>query len=404
MLTRIAFRNILRNRRRSFITLSVIVFGAVGLILFGGYKAVTFRNLRESTIRSRIGHLQVFASGYDKAESQKPLERGLTNVAALRRSIERDPRVKMTAAQITLMGLISNGEKSETFIATAVEPEREAEMSAQRIVAGIGLPNKEVDAVIVGRGLAASMNVKPGDYLTLMSTTTSGSLNAVDVRVAGIFMSGVKEYDDRALKMPIAAAQQLLQTDKIEKLLVFLRETEQTAEVERDLASSFSRNGWSLEMKRWSDLAPFYHQVVLLYNGIFGFLGLIVFGVVVFSVANTITMSVFERTREIGTMMAMGTSRSHIWRLFLLEGLLIGFLGALCGLAFGALLSVIINHGNVMLPPPPGYTVGYPLQILLQRDVLTTAFIVSLVTATLSSIVPAFRASRLKVVDALGHI
>jgi putative ABC transport system permease protein len=277
-------------------------------------------------------------------------------------------------------------------------------MSAQRLVAGTALPGSDPDAVIVGRGLAASMNVKPGDYLTLMTTTSGGALNAVDVRVAGIFMSGVKEYDDRAIKMPIVAAQRLLQTDRIEKLLVFLHETEQTATVERELAASFSRNGWALEMKRWSDLAPFYHQVVLLYNGIFGFLGLILFGVVVFSVANTITMSVFERTREIGTMMAIGTTRSQVGRLFLLEGLLIGVLGALAGLTCGALLAFVINNGNVMLPPPPGYTVGYRLQILLQRDVLTVAFVVSLLTATLSSIAPAWRASRLKVVDALGHI
>ena len=124
---KIALRNIFRNRRRSAITLAVIVFGAVGLILFGGYKAVTFRGLRESTIR-RIGHLQVFKAGSAKAESAKPLEYGLENAAALRKEIERDPRVRTTAAQITLMGLVSNGEKSETFLAPAVEPDKDRAM------------------------------------------------------------------------------------------------------------------------------------------------------------------------------------------------------------------------------------------------------------------------------------
>src|SRR3954452_5085385 len=102
MLTNLAIRNLFRNRRRSAITLAVIVFGAVGLILFGGYKAITFRGLRESTIR-RIGHLQLFKAGYAKAESQKPLEYGLENADAIRKEIERDPRVRTTAAQITLM-------------------------------------------------------------------------------------------------------------------------------------------------------------------------------------------------------------------------------------------------------------------------------------------------------------
>src|SRR4051812_25617383 len=404
MLTKLALRNVFRNRRRSAITLLVIVFGAVGLILFGGYKTLTFFGLRESTIRNRLGHLQIYKAGFESAESKKPLEYGLEDVAQLRRAIQADTRVRMTTAQITLMGLVSNGDKSETFMATGVEPKEDKAMNAQRLVAGTDLPDNEPDAIIIGRGLAASMHVKPGDYLTLMSTTTSGSLNAIDVRVAGIFMSGVKEYDDRAIKMPLAGAQLLLQTNKVERLLVLLNETDDTATVRADLAAIFARKHWAIEMKDWSQLATFYHQVVLLYNGIFGFIGMVVFGIVIFSVANTIVMSIFERTREIGTMMAIGTTRSSVWRLFLLEGLFIGLLGGIAGLLAGAGASSVINHVHLMLPPPPGYTQGYPLRVLLQPGILITAFLIAVITATLSSILPALKASRLKIVDALGHI
>lgn len=400
MFTRLALRNIFRNRRRSAITLAVIVFGAVGLILFGGYKAVTFRGLRESTIRGRLGHLQIFGKGHGSSQSQKPLEHALENVAALRAQIEKDPRVESTAAQITLMGLVSNGDKSETFVATAVEPHKDRLMRGQSVIEGMVLPDNEPDAVVLGKGLAQSMNVKPGDYVTLMTPTVTGSLNAMDVRVAGIFQTGVKELDERAVKMPLGGAQQLLQTTKVEKLLVFLRETETTKAVRADI----ERRGFPIEIKSWSELASFYHQVVLLYNGIFGFLGLIVFAVVVFSVANTIVMSIFERTREIGTLMAIGTSRARVWRMFFLEGLFTGILGGVLGVLAGALLAALINNANVMLPPPPGYTVGYRLQILLQPAVLTTAFLISVITATVSSILPALKASRLKIVDALGHI
>src|SRR5436189_213569 len=302
MFTKLALRNIFRNRRRSAITLAVIVFGAVGLILFGGYKAITFRGLRESTIR-RIGHLQLFKAGYAKAESQKPLEYGLENADAIRKEIERDPRVRTTAAQITV----------------------------------------------------------------------TGSLNAMDVRVAGVITTGVREYDDRAIKMPIEGAQQLLQTAKIEKLLVFLKTTEDTAAVEASIRQKYAT---TLESKDWSQLASFYHQVVMLYNGIFGFLGLIVFGTVVFSVANTIVMSVFERTREIGTLLAVGTTRSKVWRMFFAEGFLIGVIGGLLGILAGVALAQLINSGNVMLPPPPGYTLGYPLHILLQPSVLVPSVVI----------------------------
>jgi len=404
MIGKIAFRNVLRNRRRSAITLLVIVFGSIGLILFGGYKANTFRSLRESTIRTRTGHLQVYAKGFDSTEAKKPLEIGLSNVNDIRRAVEKDPRVKMTAAQITLMGLISNGDKSETFLATAVEPAKDGAMNSHRLVGGTQLPEGEQDAVLLGKGLASSMHAKVGDYLTLMTTTSTGSLNAADVRVAGIITMGVKEYDDRAIKMPLAGAQQLLQTKKVERLIVTLNETEQTAAVRHDLAQLFAKNGWSLEMKDWSELATFYHQVVMLYNGIFGFLGMVVFAIVIFSVANTILMSVFERTREIGTLMAIGTTRGRIWEMFLGEGLAIGILGAILGVIGGVATALLLNRAHIMLPPPPTYTVGYPLNILLQPGTLVTAAVIAVVTSTLSSIVPALKASRMRIVDALGHI
>lgn len=404
MLTKIALRNIFRNRRRSAITLLVIIVGAIGLILFGGYKARTFWGLRESTIRTRLGHLQVYKLGFSTAQSQKPLEYGLDNPAEICRAIERDPRVKMTAQQTTVLGLISNGEKSETFLATAVEPEKDRKMGSQILVSGRDLPDDDPDTIMVGRGLAASMHAKPGDYLTLMTTTVSGSLNAVDVRVTGIYTIGVKEYDDRAIKMPIRGAQQLLQTDKVEKVLVFLNKTDDTAAAHSALQKLFADRGWKLEMKEWSQLATFYKQVVLLYNGIFSFLGFIVFAIVVFSVANTIIMSIFERTREIGTLMAIGTTRGRVWRMFLIEGFLIGLLGGVLGIAGGSVAGWIINRAHLMLPPPPGYTVGYPLEILLQSESLVVAFVISVATATLSSILPALKASRLKIVDALGHI
>jgi len=400
MLIKLALRNVLRNGRRSSITLVVIVFGAVALILFGGYKARTFWGLRESTIRGRIGHLQIFKKGASKAEAHKPLEYALDDATSIRKQVERDPRVKMTAAQITLMGLVSNGEKSETFIATAVEPAKDREMNNQKITAGSDLPDNEPDAILIGRGLAQSMHVKPGDYLTLMTTTVAGSLNAMDVRIAGVFTIGIKDYDDRAVKMPIAGAQTLLQTKTVEKLLVFLNNTEDTEAVHNAFLAHLS----GVEIKEWSELAPFYHQVVGLYNGIFGFLGIVVFAIVVFSVANTILMSVLERTREIGTLMAMGTTRGRLRAMFVAEGVSIGIIGGVLGLAIGGGLAFLINHGNVMLPPPPGYTTGYRLQIMMQPAVLLTAFLVSFVTATISSIVPAMKASRLKIVDALGHI
>jgi len=157
-------------------------------------------------------------------------------------------------------------------------------------------------------------------------------------------------------------------------------------------------------MRDWSALATYYHQVRNIFNGIFGFLGIIVFLIVIVSVANTIILSIFERTREIGTLMAMGTRRRQIWAMFFLEGLLIGVVGGLLGIAVGSGVGELINQAHIQLPPPPGYTTGYQLRIMLKPSILITVMVLSSVTATMASVLPAIKASRLKIVDALGHI
>ncbi len=404
MLIKLALRNIFRNRRRSLLTLLVLTFGGTALIMFGGYKEISFHGVRENTIRNSLGHLQIYKRGFLGSESQRPLEYGLEKYDRLRKAIERDPRVEMTAAQITLMGLVTNGDKSETFLATAVEPSKDRNMAAQIIKSGEFLSDKEEDGVIVGELLAKSMKVKPGDYLTLMTTSVHRSLNGMDVKVLGTFTTGVKEYDERAIKMPLVAAQRLMHTEKIEKLLVLLKHTEDTQAVKADLRKMVAREGLDVEMRDWFELATFYHQVVALYNGIFGFLGLVVFVIVILSVSNTVMMSILERTREIGTLLAMGTLRRRVWLMFLTEGVMVGVLGGALGLGVGSGLATLINHASIQLPPPPGYTMGYLLRIMLTPSVLVTTLVLSIVTATLSSVLPAVKASRLNIVRALGHV
>ncbi len=404
MLFNFAIRNIFRNRRRSLVTLLVLVFGATALIVFGGYKENSFLGVRESTIRNSLGHLQIYKRGYVQSESFQPLQHGLENVESIRKAVEADPRVEMTSAQISLMGLVSNGEKSEAFLATAVEPSKDKNMASQIIKEGTYLSEDQPDGIIVGELLAKSMNVRPGDSLTLMTTSVNRSLNAMDMLVVGTFTTGVKDYDERSLKMPLAAAQRLMHTAKVEKLLVLLKSTDDTAAAKQDTARTLAAAKFDIEIRDWQQLATFYYQVVALYNGIFGFLGCVVFVIVVLSVSNTVMMNIFERTREVGTMLAMGTSRARVWSVFLAEGLALGVIGGLLGVAIGSGLATLINHVDIHMPPPPGYTVGYLLRILLEPSILVTTFAISVLTATVSSVVPGIRASRLNIVRALSHV
>ena len=401
-----ASKNVFRNRRRTVITGFVLVFGATSLILAGGFIAFSFRGLRESTIHGQLGHIQVFNKTIFQREEEKPLELGLEHIQELKQKILGQSNVRFTMARIEFMGLISNGDKSVAFLGRGVEPEKELKLADfaldvdQGKFLGETPENKEESEVILAKGLAKSLKAKIGEYLTVMTTTSTGALNAMDIKVAGIYSTGIPEYDERALMVNLQAAQQLLNTTKVTKLVVVLDETEKTEIV----ASAIEKLFPALCAKRWFELAPFYNSVVLLYNAIFGFLGFIIFIIVILSSSNTMMMSIFERTREIGTQLAMGTSRVRLLINFLYEGLIIGVLGALIGLLTAFLLGTIINHAGVTMPPPPGSTRGYPLFIDNVPMIYSGVFILIALTTVISTIIPALKASRLKIVDALGHI
>jgi len=403
---KLAFKNVFRNRRRTAITGLVLVFGATALILAGGFIAFSFRGLSESTIHGQLGHIQLFNKEFFQRQEDRPLELGLDSVDAMKKKIITVNHVRFTMARIEFMGLISNGDKSEAFLGRGVEPDKELKLSdfALRVDTGKFLgqnpDNAKENEVILASGLAKTMKVKIGDYLTLMTTTTKGALNALDVKVVGVYSTGIPEYDERALMVDLNTAQQILNTHKVSKLVVVLDETDKTEAVAEQLEAMFP----NIAAKRWFDLATFYKAVVRLYNAIFGFLGVIIFVIVVLSSSNTMMMSIFERTREIGTQLAVGTSRTRLLVNFLYEGLIIGVLGALVGLVMAYGLAVLMNHVRIMMPAPPGSTNGYPLLIDTVPTMFASVFVLMALTTVISTLIPAFKASRLKIVDALGHI
>ena len=159
-----------------------------------------------------------------------------------------------------------------------------------------------------------------------------------------------------------------------------------------------------LAIRKWVDLATFYRQCLGLFNGIFAFSGVIVFFMVVMSSANTMMMSMFERTREIGAMLAMGTRRSWILALFVTEGLVTGVLGAVTGVVSGLVIGALLNRSGLELPPPPATDAPLPFRVVFSPGIVLGASILVILTLVIASLAPAIRASRLKIVEALAHV
>jgi putative ABC transport system permease protein len=192
----------------------------------------------------------------------------------------------------------------------------------------------------------------------------------------------------------------LLQTDRVTKLVVGLDRTESTPIVKAALAGIAP----GVTVKDWQELSPFYKQLVMMFGGILVFMAVIVLFMAVMSSANTLMMAMFERTREIGTMLAMGTPRSWVLALFVFEGVLTGVLGAVSGVLLGNAAGWLLNHSGLQMPPPPGNTEGFPFRVLHEPGLMIAASLMVVLTMTVASILPALRASRVRIVEALSHV
>jgi putative ABC transport system permease protein len=408
----IPLRNVLRNRRRTAITLMVIVFGAMALMLSGGFFANSYEGLRERTIRNGLGHVQVVTEPFLKDGEEKPLANGIQDYRALQARLEQFPHVVGTTGEVGFVGLISNGEKSEAFMGRGVDPAREQQIGfTTNIKDGQALSMTESTEegaeyeALLGMGLASTLRAKVGDILTVMSTTTDGSLNGVDVKVVGLFSTGVKEFDDRALKVKLATAQTLVGAERVTRIIIKLDETPHTdAVVEAINTSGLEAGGIKLRARSWSELATFYHQVVRMYDAIFLVLGVIIAVLVVLSSSNTMMMAVLERVQEVGTLMAIGARRWQVLGIFIIEGFLVGSLGAAIGLVMSFLAIKGINAANILLPPPPTFSTGIPLKINFVPRLCLGVFVLVTLTQTVSAFLPSIKAARLKIVDALRHI
>jgi putative ABC transport system permease protein len=403
----LAFRNVFRNRRRTIMTLTMVGGGVAGLLLVGGFFAFMFQGLRENTIRTGLGHIQIFTAEHFDRDEDRVLSTGIDNWRQVAATVKTASHIRGVAPRIGFNGMVSNGTKSSVFMGSAVDPNAENSLGfTTRYASGRNLdskPDGEVEALI-GVGLAKSMSVKVGDGLTLLAMTSDGALNGADVQIVGIVNSGVAEMDAVSLRITLPAAQRLLQSDRVTNLVVGLDATENTDQVAAEIGSRLRSLPQQLVLRKWIDLATYYKQVRSLFSMIFVFLGVIVFFMVLMSSVNTLLMTMFERTREIGTMLAMGTSRSWIMALFVLEAMLLGVMGAVAGVAGGNLLGVLLNHSGIQMPPAPGSTAPWPFQVLHVPSLMVGSSILVIVSLALASILPAMRASRLQIAEALAHV
>ena len=407
---KLSWLNVLRNTRRSMIAISIIALGSFSLTIAAGYVLASFEGLRESTIQGGLGHLQL---ALPNAFSDKEVDQSgfspeqKKNMQAV---IEAMPEVRLTTERILFEGLASSGDITIAVIGKGVNINKERKITLfTPIIKGRNLANIEANteqeteqqmySAVIGEILARDLKVNVGDSITLLASTSFQGINAIDVTVVGINRSGIPEYDQRSVMIPVSAAKILRDSQTVNRLVVSLHSTENTDLVSNKIASSLD----NVEQKSWLELFPFYRNVVTLYNNIFGVMGCIILLVVLLSVNNTMVMAIMERVAESGTLRAYGFTTNRISKLFATEGLIMGVCGALLGILLASLVIVFINISMFEMPPPPGRSIGYPLIINWDISAIALIFFAMLASCTIAAWLPARKMLKKSIIDAINH-
>lgn len=398
---RLAIRNILRQRRRSLTAIAAIGFGVVSLMLAAGYIEWSYWSIREESTINQTGHIQISQPGFLQDGRSDPFAYLIEGKPQDLQTLAALPQIKSIAPRLAFNGLISFGENTLSFIAEGIDPDGDPYSSNILVVEGQLLSGSDPKGVVLGAGLAANLGVKTGDTIVLLSNAATGGINAVEGTVRGLISTSMKDFDDNILRVPIGMAQQLLRTDGAHTWVITLQETELTESVHARIRQA----GWfkELEITPWNQLADYYNKTVELFSRQVGVVKLIIGIIIILGISNTMTMSVMERTREIGTAMALGLRRRRILSLFLIEGLLLGLIAGLVGLGIGYLLAALISEVGIPMPPAPGMSRGFIARIIITPEIALDALLLAVSTTLLASVYPAWRASRMIIVDALRH-
>ncbi len=416
----LAFRNIFRNKRRSFFTLMSIVIGIAGLVVFQGFVRNQMVQFRASVVQGGIGHLQVAASPdyYLKGE-YNPFDYILPDSEKLISTLRKVEYVKSVIPALGFTGLAASSEKTISLLFKAYpvadplfanrERATEAQLKEARqrplLIASLSTGNQlsadVPNGVVVGERAAKILNVKLGDVITVLGMVSGGGMNGTDMKIVGIYKGAVTAEKYFAY-ISYDFAKSFIGVEGPSTLLLTLDNIDNTNKVAGLVKEIKDPNTSTLATRKWTELAVYYRQVNTMYTTFLTVIRAILLLVILFVIVNTQTMSVMERMREIGTLRALGTSRIQVVLTFIFEGGLLGAIGSIFGVLLGFILSWIFN---LMGGVPMVYD-GEMVRNYFTPDIMSMLPNIwpVILFALIASAGPARKAGKLQIADTLRFI
>jgi putative ABC transport system permease protein len=397
----IAFRNLFRNVRRTLAVVLTVAFGVGALFCFDGFNNGILNQYRDNTIHARYGHGQITTSGYREKVYEKPWEHWISNWPEIRSFLEKQSGVQYVFPRVSFFALLTNGNITVSGLGQGIEAPAESQFfNTLNIISGKVLTEEE-DGVMLGSGLARSLDVSPGDRVTVLANTIYGTINGADLVVTGIFHTGTQEFDDRIFRLPLKQALVLLDTDRIESVSLGLRHLEDWDPMAKVFQATFP----------YMDAVPFavldevyYQHSVDWLHAQFQVIRVIILTIVLLGIFNSVSTSIFERKQEIGNLRANGESVADVMGLLSCEGVVLGAIGGIVGLALSLLINYTILKNGILMPPAPGLTRQYHVFIELQPETALLTFFMGVAAALAATLIAGLRVARMPIGEALRSI
>lgn len=406
-LLKLAWRNMWRNWRRTAIALTAIVLGLILLMFLNGVIQGSDQGIYGNAVRLYGGNVQVHAPGYRLKANRMPLI-PLADPAAVVAAAKAQPEVVEAAQRISTGGLVSTREGSFPVKITAIQPSVEAPNSiqAENISAGRYLLDDDGDAVLIGHGLADELGAAVGDRVTLVGRSKQETMRQRTMTVVGIYDLGMAEAEKGMVFITLPEAQTLYNLrEQVTEVAILLQKVGQEGTVMPALAAALP----GYEVDSWTTLHPEIEETLQMKGLFTTILGFIVLLIASIGILNLMLMAVFERTREMGVLAALGMKGRQVMWLFLFEGALIGVVGAALGCAAGfglvwAVGQVGIDFGSVANMGEVTAMMGSRLYPSIKPVTVVINGLAVVLIAALASFYPAWHASRQEPAAALHHI
>jgi len=399
-LFKMAFRDLGRNKRRSILSALAVSIGMTLLIFMASVVRGEFRGALQNGIRLQTGHLQVRAASYDENKVSLAWEDLIDNPAQVTNQLKALPQVLDATPRLIASGILSLGDHSRGVQVIGMDPTSEAnQVFRQGVIAGDFLTSDDREGILIGRPLAERFGLNAGDRVNLLINTSSGDVDEQLFTIRGIYTTNVFPYDENTVFMPLAKAQAFAGAENHASLIfVLLNDQEQTELVAAALTFS------NYQIQTWLDLNELSVQFEQFAGAYMIIFYLIILGITATVVTNTLVMAVYERTREIGILAAIGMKGRRIMSTFLTEAALLATGGVIGGLILGGLITAYVAQVGLVIPAAQGVTgilLGdkiYPY--ITSQDVISltiTAYVITLI----ASLYPAGLAARMEPVEAL---